>query len=69
MIHDNTWATGLNYVEYPYPPPAVTDKYRRPNSFKELVQQCTLASVTLLYDDKKTTAAEKVNVTLRSIFD
>ena len=46
-----TWATGLNYVDNPYSPPPVTDKYRRPNSFKEFVQQCRDASVGLLYDD------------------
>jgi hypothetical protein len=52
-----TWATGKNYVDHrptdgPFPtaienPP----KFPKPTSFKDFVQQCTKAGVTLIFED------------------
>jgi hypothetical protein len=48
-----TWATGRNYVDNPqFPiPGADNGKHPRPTSFKEFVDQCVAAKVTLTYDD------------------
>jgi hypothetical protein len=47
-----TWATGLNYVDYPpHPRPGPTNALQRPGTFKEFVEQCQKLNIKLSYDD------------------
>lgn len=59
-----SWITGRNYVEkspYPRPPVDKPPAYPRPNSFRELVEQCEdpKVKVNLIYDDGASTQVDK----------
>jgi hypothetical protein len=55
-----SWATGRDYVNNPqHPrPDKAPAAHPRPASFKEFVEQCALAGVTLTYDDANETIVD-----------